>query len=102
MNIKTNYVLNIESEKINKNYFLYYTDSLKLKGYNFHNINQMTINTISDRCNVTYEQYLNQPMSMDERQTSFNIAKNPELINTLDRTKNHPLIGKYLHIPFVN
>ena len=46
---KTNYVLNTESEKINKRYFLYYIDCLKLIGYNFYNINQMIINTINDR-----------------------------------------------------
>ena len=38
IDIKTNYVLNIESEKINKSYLLYYIDCLKLKGYKFYNI----------------------------------------------------------------
>ena len=41
-------------------------------------------------------------MSMAERRKNFNIAKNPHLINTLDRTKNHPLIRKYSYIHFNN
>ena len=102
INITTIYVLNIESEKINKSYSLYYINCLKLKGYKFYNINQMIIDTISDRCNVTYDQYMKYPMSMGERQINFNIARNPGLINTLDRTKNHPLIRKFSHIPFNN
>ena len=60
----------------------------------------MTINIISDRCNMTYEHYINQPMGMYERMTNMNIPKNSELINSLDRNKNHPLLGKCSHIPF--
>ena len=30
------------------------------------------------------------------------IAKNPQLITSLDRNKNHPLIRKYSHIPVIN
>ena len=46
----------------------------------------MVIKIISDRCNMTYEDYINQPMSMCEK-TNMNIAKNPHLINSLDRKK---------------
>ena len=53
----------------------------------------MTVNSISDRCNMTYENYINQPM---------NIARNPYLLVSLDRNKNHPLIRKHSHIPFNN
>ena len=63
-------------------------------GYIFYKINQMNIKIKIDRCNMTYEYYMNLPMSMVERQINFNIAKNPHLINTLDRTKNHPLTRK--------
>ena len=49
---------------------------------------------------MTYEFFTNQPMSMCERKINMNIARNPHLINSLDRNKNHPLIRKYLHIPF--
>ena len=60
----------------------------------------MTINIISERCNVTFEQYINQPMSMFEQKINMNIARNPLLINSLNRNKNHPLISKYSHISF--
>ena len=59
----------------------------------------MTIKTIKDRCNMAYEYYKKLPMSMIERRINFNITKNPQLINSLDRNKNHPLIRKYSHIP---
>ena len=62
----------------------------------------MTILTINDNCNVTYENYMNNPKSMCERKINSNIAKNPQLITSLDRNKNHPLIIKYSHIPFKN
>ena len=72
------------------------------RGYKFCKINEMIIQTISDRRDMTYKYYINQPMSMCERKINMNIAKNPHLINSLDRNKNHPLIRKYLHIPFKN
>ena len=93
INLETGYVLKIESEKI-KIYLLYCIGCLKLKGYKFRNINQMTIKTINDKCKITNEEYMNNPMSMCERKTNLNIAKNPQLTNSLDRNKNHPLIRK--------
>ena len=47
---------------------------------------------------MSYKYYINQPMSMLERRINFIIARNPRLINSLDRNKNHPLIRKYSHI----
>ena len=37
-------------------------------------------------------------MSMLERRINMIIAKNPQLLNALDGTKNHPLIRKFFHI----
>ena len=48
---------------------------------------------------MTYEHYMNQPMHMCERKKNVNIAKNPQLINLLDRNEKHPLIRKYSRIP---
>ena len=48
-------------------------------------------------CNMSYKYYINQPMSMLERRINYIIAKNPQLINSFDRNKNHPLIRKYSH-----
>ena len=39
-------------------------------------------------------------MSMLARRINMIFARNPQLINSLDRNKNHPLIRKYSHIPF--
>ena len=62
----------------------------------------MIIKTVSDRCNITYQLCLNQLMHVVERQLNLNIARNPELIYSLDRNKNHPIIRKNSHIPFNN
>ena len=62
-NIKTNYVYNTDVININE-YLLFDIDCFKSRGYKFYNINQMTINIISDRCNMTYEHYISLPMSM--------------------------------------
>ena len=47
----------------------------------------MTINSSSDRCNLTYGHYTNQPMCMCELQINLNVAKIPQLINSLNRKK---------------
>ena len=51
----------------------------------------MAYNGIHDRCNMAYKQYINQTMSMCERKIIINFARNPHLINSLDRNKNQPL-----------
>ena len=47
----------------------------------------MTIEAISDRCNKTYEHYMNQPMQSVELRLNMVVGKNPQLINSLDRNK---------------
>ena len=96
LNIEIN--LHHNTDYINlKSYLFFYTESHNIKNFN---INQMIINTISCLSNMTYKYYLANPMSMLERQIKYIIAKNPQLINALNRNKNHPLIRKYNHIPF--
>ena len=46
---------------------------------------------------MTYKTYIQQPMPMVERRMNCVIHKCPQLIRTLDRNKNHPLIRKYSH-----
>ena len=58
----------------------------------------MIIKTVSCMCNMSYKYYINQPLSMLERRINFIIARNPKLINCLNRNKNHPLIRKYSNI----
>ena len=72
-----------------RGYLFFYTHSREIKNFN---VNQMIINTISCLSNMTYEYYLTNPMSIFERRINFMISKNPQLINALNRNKNHPLI----------
>ena len=58
----------------------------------------MIIKFINCMCNMSYKYYINQQMSMLERRINMIIAKNPQLINAVDRTKNHPLIRNDSHI----
>ena len=83
-----------------KSYLLFFIDSCEYGDFIFDNIFNMEINTISCRCNMTYKYYMNNPMSMLERRINFIIARNPYLINYLNRNKNHPLIRIYSHILF--
>ena len=77
---------------------LFLINSCQSRGYNFIIINHITIKILTCMCNMSYKYYINQPMSMLERRINFIIAKNPQLINSFDRNKNHPLIRKYSYI----
>ena len=99
--IETNYCHNLYDEftKI-KSHLLYGIEYYKLQGYSFCDINPISIKTINDKSNITYKQYINQPMSMCKRMINMKIAKNPQLIFSFDRNKNHSLTRKFSHIPF--
>ena len=58
-----------------KSYLLYWIDCLKSRGYKNYNINQMSINSLSDRCNMTYKNYMKQPMQSIELRINMVIAK---------------------------
>ena len=100
MDIETHYIHNVESEKINST-LLFVIKNHELMGYKFYCIKQMDLSILIDRCNITYKKHI-KTMLMIERLITINIAKNPQLINSLDRNKNHPSIRKYSHIPFNN
>ena len=85
-----------------KNELLCYIDHFISIGCEFSHINYITFSSIYDLCNITYEYYFNNPMHMVERLLDMIIARNPQLINSLDRNKNHLLIRKCSHIPFIN
>ena len=57
----------------------------------------MTINTVSDRCNMKYEHYMHHPMFPLETKLNIIFSKNPQL---LDQYIKHLLIRKYSHISF--
>ena len=96
LNIEINYHHNTDYINL-KCMFFFYTESHIIKNFK---INQMIINKISCFCNMSYKYYLLMPMSMLERRMNYIINKNPQLINTLNRNKKHPLIRKYNYIPF--
>ena len=100
-NIETKYFYHIDS-KIIKSYLLYYIDCFRSRGYNFYNINLKTTHSIGDRCNMTYEHYMNQPMQSVELRQNMVAFKNRQLITSLDRNKNHPLFRKCSQLPFKN
>ena len=50
----------------------------------------MKISMISCRCNMTYNIYMNTPMSMLERRINMVIGKNPQLKKSLNIKENHP------------
>ena len=52
--------------------------------------------------NMTYEIYIKQPMQAVELRLNIIIAKNPHLINSLNRCINHSLVGRDSHIPLNN
>ena len=60
-----------------KIFLLYWIEYFMSKGYKFCQVNEMIIQTISNRRNMTYESFINQPMSMCERKINLKIAKNP-------------------------
>ena len=83
-----------------KSFLLYWIDYFMLRGYKFHNITEMNNKTVSDKCNMTYKRYLKQPMHMCEIKLNMKIAQNPQLINSSDQSKNHPLMRKFFNFPF--
>ena len=60
--LEINYHYNNDT-RIIKSYFLFYIDSCEIAGYKIKNINRMTFNTISDRCNMKYEYYMHRSMN---------------------------------------
>ena len=60
----------------------------------------MKIKTISNFNYMNFKSYLNQPMQKIERRLNMNIAKNPQLINSINRGSDHHFIRKYIDVPF--
>ena len=101
-NKETIYFYNTDIINIKRNllYNIYHFIPRIYKPSNVCNIKHMILKKINGRCNMTYKNCKNTAMSMLERRINIIIAKNPSLINSLDRNKNHPLIRKCSHIQF--
>ena len=97
--IKTEYFFNTSIINMKK-YLIFYFYHVISRGRKFSHISKMKIKTISDFSYMNYKYYLKQPMQMVERRLNINIAKNPQLINSLNRSSDHPFVRKYINIPF--
>ena len=95
-----------ENEFETKDFYLFNDATFSLETYmkhlSFSHICEMYIKTFSDKRCMTYKQYLKHPMQMVERRLHMIIAKNPHLINSLNRTLCHSLMRKYSDVPFNN
>ena len=60
----------------------------------FSHIPELNITSISDLRNMTYDYYLQQPKSLLEWKLNAILAKNTELLKSLNRSQIHPLIRK--------
>ena len=58
----------------------------------------MNITTVNDKMYITYDNYIQHPMQAVELKLNIIIAKNPLLINSLNRYHIHALIRKYSYI----
>ena len=98
--------VNVESNtwySVSAGYYLKDSVLSKMKyferqGHKFSHISEMNITFISNLRNMTYEHYLQQPKSMLEWKLNAILAKNPELIKSLNRFHIHPLITKYQNL----
>ena len=81
-----------------KRYLLYPIESFIEKGHEFSHIDDMNISTINDKMYMTYDYYIQHPMPAIEMKLNIILAKNPNPINSLNRSHIHPLIRKYSHI----
>ena len=98
IHIETYLCLNVDDLTKIKSYLLCWIDYLRSQGYGFCNITEMIFEITTDKHYITHKQYMNQPMQIIERRLNFVIDRCPQLINALDRSKNHPLIRNYSHM----
>ena len=99
--IQTDFHYNISLINL-KQKILYWIDYFNETGYIFSHIIEMNIETISDKRNMSYNYYIKQPKHTVEIKLNQISARNPHLINALDRAVSHPLLGNFSHVPFNN
>ena len=77
-----------------RRYFISKTDNSERQGYIFSLICVMKITFLTDRRNVTFKHYLDQPKCMIDWRLYEELSRHSQLIKTL-RDMSHPLIRKY-------
>ena len=58
----------------------------------------MNNTTVNSKMYMTYHNSITHPMQAIDIKSNMIIAKNPHLINSVNRSHNHPLSQKYSHI----
>ena len=81
-----------------KRYLLYRIDDFIDKGYIISFIDETNISIFDAKIYMTYDNYIRHPMQAIEIKLNMILAKNPYLINSLNRDHIHPLIRKYSRI----
>ena len=66
-------------------------DDFKNKGYNFNHIEEMTIITIVDKMDMSYDFHKKHNMHAVEWKLNAMVNKDRKLINKFNRNKRHPL-----------
>ena len=87
IHIETLYVHNKDDLTKIKTELLFKLELLKYEGYSFCHINEMIIESITDKHWMTYTTYMQKPMPMVERRFDYVFNKCPYLIRPLDRNK---------------
>ena len=88
IHIETCYVYNKDDLTTIKTQLLTQIEHLKFEGYSFcHNIEKI-INSITDKHWITYNSYMQKPMTMVERRFNYVFHKCPYLIRALCSTNN--------------
>ena len=64
------------------------------QGYSFRIINELIIETLSDKHKLIHKIYIQNPMQIIERRMTFVIDRCPEILKILDFTDNHPIYEK--------
>ena len=72
----------------------------KDKGYDFNPIAETNTITIANKMFMSYDFYIKHNMHAVEWKLNAIVTKSKNLINELDRSKRHPLIRKFSHVPF--
>ena len=85
-----------------QNFLVKVVDDFKSKGYNFNQIAEMNIITITNKLDMSYDFYIRHNMHAVERKLNAMINKNESLINKLNRNCRHPLIMRFELVPISN
>ena len=94
-NFKFKRMYNINRFYFSRRYLITKIECFTRQGHIFSHISEMSFSFITKFNNMTYKYYLKQPKSMLEWRLIEKLARNRNLISSLNRFHIHPLIQKY-------